>query len=184
MNAFVTWLQGLIRPFKPWVTVKPWEQGVRVRFGKHVHLLQAGMHWKIPFFDSVTVLPVRVRVVSVPTQTAMTKDGKAVTVAMAMQYQIEDLLAVFGQVHHPEQTLMYWAQGAAGGYMRDSNSGEITMQAIAAHVYDELINDVTGMGLGAFRVFVTDFAVVRTFRLIQDTRWVDTAAIESLGHEG
>lgn len=181
MGSFVTWLQGLVRPMKPWVTVKPWEQGVRVRCGKHVRLLPPGMFWKMPFFDSVSVLPIRVRVMQVPTQTVTTSDGKAITLGMALQYQIEDVEKVFRSVHHPEQTLMFWAQGIAAEHIRAAGGDAVTPDAIRDAIESTI--DVAAMGLGEFRVFITDLALVRTFRLIQDGRWSSDQSVDSMGHE-
>lgn len=182
-TTFISWLQGIVRPLKLWATVKPWEQGLRVRIGKHVEVLNAGLHWKWPLLDTVTVLPIRVRVATVPTLTAMTKDGKAVTVGMAFQYQIEDLERVFRSVHHPDQTVMYWIQGSAGELVRSLDSSEIEPGIIRDRIMQELAGRITAMGFGQFRVFVTDIALVRTFRLIQDGRWTDDSAVDTLGRD-
>lgn len=181
MTSFVTWLQGLVRPIKPFCTVTPWEQGVRVRFGKHVDLLGPGMHWKLPFLDSVTVLPIRVRVASMPTQTAMTRDGKAVSIGLALQYQIEDVERVFRSVHHPEQTLTFWVQGAVGDLIRTLDAGEITPERVRSAVVQQI--DAHSMGLGAFQVFVTDLAIVKTYRLLRDDRWVNERGVDEMGRE-
>jgi regulator of protease activity HflC (stomatin/prohibitin superfamily) len=181
MTSFVTWLQGLARPFKPWVIVKPWEQGVRVRFGKNVRLLQPGMYWKLPLFDSVSVLPVRVRAVTMPTMNAMTSDGRAVTLGMAMEYQIEDVELVFRSVHNPEQTLMYRAQGAAAELLRSLHSSVVSGNLLEKHVTETV--DVATMDLGAFRCYVTDLALVRTFRLIQDGRWSADLNADTMARE-
>ena len=180
MNSFISFLQGLIRPIKPLVIVKPWEQGLRVRFGKHVRLLGPGVHWKIPFFDAVSVLPIRVRATNLPTQTVSTLDGHALTIGLAMQYQIEDVEKVYRSVHNPEQTLASWVLGAVAEHARTLHDDEITSEALRQSTAGL---NVAAMGLGAFRVFVTDIAIVRTYRLIQDGRWGNSDSIDGMGRE-
>jgi regulator of protease activity HflC (stomatin/prohibitin superfamily) len=177
MNGLIDWLQSVIRSIRPWVTVNPWEQGVRVRLGKHVEVLRAGVHLKIPGVHSVAVLATRVRVMTVPMQTVMSKDGRAVSVAVAIQYQIEDVERVFRSVHHPESTIAYWVQGIIGQQVRLLTAEDVTPEALQEAVMGQL--DVAKMGLGSFKVFISDLALVRTYRLLQEGRWI---AGESMDH--
>lgn len=179
MTGLVEWVQGIVRTLRPWVTVNPWEQGVRVRLGKHVTLLPAGVYLKIPAVDTVVVLPVRIRVLTVPMQTVMSKDGRAVSVGIAIQYQIEDVEKVFRSVHHPESTIAYWVQGIIGEQVRLLDAAEVTPEALQAAVVQQL--DLTAMGFGSFKVFISDLALVRTYRLIQEGRWMAGANLDELG---
>jgi regulator of protease activity HflC (stomatin/prohibitin superfamily) len=49
---------------KIWIIIQPWQQGLRVRNGKDVKLLNGGIYFKLPYFDSVYVQETRLRVVS------------------------------------------------------------------------------------------------------------------------
>lgn len=179
MNGLIDWLQSIVRSIRPWVTVNPWEQGVRVRLGKHVTLLGAGVHLKLPGLDTVAVLPTRVRVITVPMQSVMSKDDRPVSVGIAIQYQIEDVERVFRSVHNPESTLAYWVQGVIGEEVRLLNAQDVTPEALQAAV--EARMNVSEMGLGSFRVFISDLVLVRTFRLIQEGRWMTGDNIDTLG---
>lgn len=181
MNGLIDWLQSIVRSIRPWVTVNPWEQGVRVRMGKHVTLLGAGVHLKLPGIDTVAVLPTRVRVITVPMQSVMSKDNRPVSVGIAIQYQIEDVERVFRSVHHPETTLSYWVQGIIGEQVRLLDAAEVTPEALQAAVLDRL--DVKAMGFGSLKVFIPDLVLVRTYRLIQEGRWMAGDNIDTLGRD-
>ena len=76
-------LEYIFNAFKIWVIVQKWEAGIRVRTGKHMKKLKPGVHFKIPYFDSVYVQEVRLRIVSMPTQTITTKDGLTISILAA-----------------------------------------------------------------------------------------------------
>jgi len=52
MNSVKDLLDYILNIFKIWVIVQPWEQGLRVRLGKHIKLVNGGLYFKIPYIDS------------------------------------------------------------------------------------------------------------------------------------
>ena len=82
----MSWLSsifGFFRSFQCWVTVAPWEAGLRVRYGTKAFLLNPGLHWRIPFLDRIFIQPVRLRTIEPPTITLTTKDGKMLSIKIA-----------------------------------------------------------------------------------------------------
>lgn len=62
MNELFGAIFRFFRQFQIWVVVAPWEQAVRVRLGKHLSVLNAGVHLKLPFADLVYLQSVRLRI--------------------------------------------------------------------------------------------------------------------------
>src|SRR6267142_243142 len=89
-------IQNILDFFKTllqwWFIVEPWEQAVRVRFGKNVHLFNGGTHFRVPFFDSVYTQNVRRRMTSIGSQTVTTRDRKLVTIHSTLGFTIVDVL--------------------------------------------------------------------------------------------
>lgn len=164
MTAAQQLLNLLKNIFQWWVSITPWQQGARVRFGKHVKLLEPGIHFKIPFFDIVYVQPIRVRAQHIHNQTLTTKDGKAITIASAIQYKITDLLLVYQTIHNAHDLIEQIVQSATADSIYSKALEDIKPSALETEITSKL--DFSGVGLEAKSFNITSFAVVKTYRLI------------------
>lgn len=158
-------LQALLKDlFQWWITISPWEQGVRIRLGKHTKLLQSGIHLKLPIIDVVYVQPIRDRAQHIRPQTLMTKDKKIVSLAAAIQYKVDDILQLYSSVHNPQELIETKIQSAVAGYVNANTLEDIVPQDIEDHIAESL--DFSKLGLTLHSSSITDFAVVRTYRFI------------------
>ena len=152
--------------FRWWFVVAPWEQAIRVRLGKHTKLLGAGVHFRIPYLDKVYVHTTRKRLVHTSAQTLTTKDGKHVTIAGSLGYSIADLLKMYDTLHQPKDTIVQELMGEISSFIVTHD-----LDACAPSVIEQQVNDRRGGLLAAYGIkshgfIVTDFAVVRTYRLL------------------
>jgi regulator of protease activity HflC (stomatin/prohibitin superfamily) len=184
ITSFVGWLQEIVRGIRPWVTVKPWEQAVRVRLGKHAKLLYPGVYLKIPFMDTATIYPIRTRTSYAPLQTLRSADQRTVTIGLIIRYRIADLLRVLDTLHNPEGTLIHMAQGAVSDLVAETGARDITPDRITAAVMERIQPEQ--YGVEDFAVLVSDNADLsqRTFRLLQEGRYMDNGmAIDFMGKD-
>lgn len=156
--------------FKWYFTILPWEEGLRVRWGKHIKKLGPGVHLRIPLLHVVYKQSVRMRRVDMPLQTVTSKDGKTITLAVTLGYAITDVGKLYSTLHQPDGTLANLVQSKVSQYITTHTLSECEPQLVEAAVSSGL--DFSQFGLGETNVTVTDFAVVKTFRLIQDQRWL------------
>jgi len=91
MNLFSRLIEKFRSLFIWWVIITPWEQVLRVRLGKHLKLLEEGIHLKIPGIDYIFRQSTRMRVGLLPTQTLTTEDNKTLTIRGMIVYSIADL---------------------------------------------------------------------------------------------
>ncbi len=84
--------------FKWWVVVAPWEQALRIRGGKRAKLLHAGIHFRIPFWDRIYRQSVRMKAISVPSQTVSTADGMLIEVGMVLSFQVDNLERMYDTI--------------------------------------------------------------------------------------
>lgn len=152
--------------FEWWFTVMPWEQAILVRRGKHVKNLGAGFYFKIPFLDTVYMQTVRTRMVDIPMQTMSTKDGQTITIKSFMSYAIEDINKLYQTLYHPEMTLASLAMGKIGEVIRDNDVKEITPGKIEEAVNGQIKSE--DYGLKDVIVKITTFAIVRSYRIMQE----------------
>lgn len=171
MNQVKEFLEYLFNAIKIWIIVQPWEQGIRVRRGKFIKLLNAGMYFRIPYLDSVYIQSSRLRVVSMPIQTLTSKNLSTITLNSALGYSIVNMEVLYKKLYHPEVTLSNMAMSEIADFVYKHNIEDLTPEAIEKAVIDKLNAVSYGISVEYFRL--TNFAVVKTFRLIQDGSWVD-----------
>jgi regulator of protease activity HflC (stomatin/prohibitin superfamily) len=171
MDSIKNLLDYILNVFKFWIIINPWERGIRVRFGKNQKLLSAGLHFRIPFFDNFYIQCTRLRVVALPMQTLTSKDGKTVTINGAAGYEITNIETLYNTMLYPEQTITNIIQGFVSDYIYANDMVSASPDEIQDHVMTAL-NDVDKYGIKITYFKLTNFAIVRTYRLIQDHSWI------------
>lgn len=161
-------LQDIFREIKNfltvWITIPPWEAGIRVRRGKYMKLLEPGMHICWPVIDAIYTQGKRLRFCDLPIQTLTTKDGHTVTLKGMLGYKIINIQKLYDRLQHPETAMVEIVTGAVAGYVYAHDRG-FQPGEVSAAVLDKL--DFTKYGIGGIQFQITDFAYVRALRLIQ-----------------
>lgn len=170
MNQIKDLIQYILDAVKIWVIIQPWQVGIRVRNGKKIKKLNKGIYFRLPYFDSIFVQENKLRVVSLPVQTLTSKDINTVTINGAVGYTITDIEKLYNTLFHPEITISNMAMSEAADFVFKNYLKNIDPHTIEAAVIKKLNNDDYGLTFEYFRL--TNFAVVKTFRLIQDQSWV------------
>ncbi len=171
MNQVQQLFEYLFQNFKIFVIVQPWETGIRVRFGKITKKLYKGVYFKIPFFDNVYIQEARLRIVSLPVQTLTTKDGKTVTLNASIGYCIIDIEKLYNTIFHPEISIQNITMAAIATFINKNDINSINPQNIDECAFDSLKE--LDYGLKFTYCKITNYAVVKTFRLIQDHSWIN-----------
>ena len=150
--------------------------GVRSRAGRKAELLNNGCHFRIPYFDTIMVQPVRERVVNLSPQVCTTKDRKVMTVALNLGYQITDIAKVYTTIHNPEGTICSIAMGQASKTIALVDSEDCNHKRIEQEILSELSK--LDIGIEIKGVHIVTFAEVKTYRLIQDSHWMPDSNYE------
>ncbi|TSE05240.1 SPFH domain-containing protein [Aquimarina algiphila] len=171
MNWIKELIDYLTNSFKFWEVISPWESGLRIRLGKHIKKIDSGIHFKIPFIDSIYVQTIRMRVVSLSPQTITTKDNKTLTISAAVGYSIDSVEKLYNTLHQPQVTIVNIIKGEISKYISENVLWDCTQEKINEAISDSL--KIDQFGLKYHYVKIMSYAVVRTFRLIQDQEWND-----------
>jgi regulator of protease activity HflC (stomatin/prohibitin superfamily) len=161
--AILSFVRSVAMPFVWWFVVAPWEQSLRVRWGRRSTKLGPGIHFKIPFVDRVYVVSVRLRIVSDTGQTVMTRDAKPVSVSVAVQFSVRDVQQMFENVFNPEATVLTRVQSSIASAISELDSEHLTYEAVTSAAKVSIPYE---WGLSDVDVRVTNFAIVRTMRLM------------------
>lgn len=157
LQNFLTW----------WFIVLPWEQAIRVRFGRNPKLFDAGLYWRIPFFDVLYIQNVRRRISSIPVQTLGTADGKTITLHGSIGYRVADVMKLQMTLHDAEGSIQQEVLGLITKYVVGHSAAECGSAEIVTSVCAAL--DLAKYGLADAEFFLTGYvADVPTYRLLQD----------------
>lgn len=170
MGSIRELLDYILNVFKFWIVVQPWERAVRTRFGKNQRLIKAGVHLRIPFLDSFYIQCVRLRVVNLPMQNITSKDFKTITVNGSAGYEITNIETLYNTMYEPESTISNIIMGTIADYIYSNDIIMITPADIEKEVLKNL--DLSRYGLNVTYFKMINFAVVKTFRLIQDQSFI------------
>jgi hypothetical protein len=174
----MTWLSQIIgaigEPFKWWVVVAPWENGLRIRLGKVAAELCPGVHFRIPFLDRIYLQSMRLRTISDTGQTltlapdtqqaGKTIDGKVVVIAVSVEYGIKSLLTLYGKLANPENVILTRVAALIAKKVSSTQSKDLTLETLEAGIADDL--PAEEWGLDRVKVYIVGFAKVRTYRLL------------------
>lgn len=166
MNELFETLRECLKGLRLWVTVMPWEQAIRIRLGKRVELLKAGVHLKLPLLDVVYLQSVRMRICPLGRQTISALDGSAITVMGAVGYSISDIELLYTRLHHGEDTITNMVMAAiADRIAHAARARECTPQNICEGVR----LDLSQFGIAELNVRITECVMARPHRLLGES---------------
>lgn len=152
--------------FRWYFIVMPWEQAIFIRGGRKHRVLGPGLYFRIPFIDMVYINTTRRRMIEAPMQTVTTSDGHAITIKTGVSYRIVDMFKLYNGLYHPENTLLNIVMSDVSRYVSDRKLHELSPNNIESAMSISAQQDE--WGLGDLKVTLNNYAVVKTFRLIQD----------------
>lgn len=170
MNQIREFLEYIFKIFKIWVIVQPWEQAIIVRYGKKIRKRNGGIYFKIPYIDSVYVQEIRLRVVEMPMQTLTTKDNMTITLNSSLGYRITDLEKLYNTLYHPEKTIQNIMMSSIAEVLYSHKAVDISPNQIEDKMVNSINEDDYGIKFEYCKI--TNFAIVKTYRLIQDQSWI------------
>lgn len=164
------WLQQLLNrfgeAFRWWFVLQPWEQALRVRAGRYIKKFEGGLHFRIPYLDTIFKQNCRLRISDVPQQTITNASNETLTVAGALQYKVVDVTPLYTRLHMAEETLAYSVQSLVADYIAVHKGDQCEPHTVQQAINEKIIPQFSEYGLDDIRFLLTDYARVRTYRVI------------------
>lgn len=167
MTALFEWLLSLLKQFRIFVVVLPWETVIRCRLGSRVAVWGPGWHFRIPFIDSLNCINTRTRIAAVPMQTLTTSDGQSLSVSFSIGFKITDPRAALMRFAEPETSISAAAQSMTAGYVSGRALAGIAVSEMEAAVRVRLLAECDTAFQIEF-VRLVDFVAAPTMRLLQE----------------
>jgi regulator of protease activity HflC (stomatin/prohibitin superfamily) len=141
-------------------TVSTAQVAVITRFGKFQRVAEAGLNWKLPYFDTVSgVVSLRVNQIALTMETK-TKDNVFVTIPISVQNRVrpERVYDAFYKLSDPVAQIKSYVEQVILGHVPSMTLDEVfaSQSSIAAAVKQELDADMAAFGYEIVNVLVTD----------------------------
>src|ERR1700751_3348173 len=141
-------------------TVNTAQVAVITRFGKFLRVAEAGLNWKMPYFDSVTgLISLRVNQITLTMETK-TKDNVFVTIPISVQNRVkpEKVYDAYYKLSDPVAQIKSYVEQVILGHVPGMTLDEVfaSQSSIAAAVKTELDADMALFGYEIVNVLVTD----------------------------
>lgn len=120
--------------------VQPYEQGIYMRLGKFVKILDQGLNIVFPLINDVVKLDLRTEVLDVPRQEVITKDNSPVNVDAVIYIRVTDPKKAYFEVTHYKVATVNLAQTTLRSIIGEMELDEIlsNRERINVHLRDIL----------------------------------------------
>lgn len=153
--------------FQFYVVIDEYEEAVLLRRGKFSKILKPGWHWTIPLLDEVFKKPVVPHVIDLPNISVETNAGRVVAVSANLECGISDIKKATLEVWDLEESTTRMAWGILAQVVIE-NDNEMPAESIAQQAETEIAEKAEEWGLDIRKLYITDYAPHRVFRLIGD----------------
>jgi len=162
-------IEFIIRFWKdllPFVIIEHWNEALILRFGKFKKLIKPGIHFKIPFFDSVWETIVITQSIDMNPQSITTADGKNIVVKAIIRYKVDDIKAYLTTISQPQDVLIDTTQGIIREIIEDTHWHNI--YELDSILTKKVSGFVKRWGIKVEKVTLTDLAQIQSIRIIQN----------------
>jgi regulator of protease activity HflC (stomatin/prohibitin superfamily) len=90
--------------------VKQWQKVAVIRFGRIIKIVDTGLHFRVPFIDSIQRVDLRMQTVDLRGQSAITKDNISVGIDAVVFMRIEDAEKVILRIKDYTEAVSKYAQ--------------------------------------------------------------------------
>lgn len=172
-DKLLDFILNFIEDILPLTIVNQWEMGVHLRFGKYYRVVQPGLVLKIPFIDKILKTEVITQTVHLQPQTLTTLDEKSIVLKSIIRYHVHDVKKFLLNVMHASDVLVDTTQGIIRDIVEGTNWEDL--YEVNETLKSEVANVVKDWGITIERVTLTDLGIVRTYRIMSDTKPIPTS---------
>jgi len=154
------------RDMLPFVIIEQWNGAVQLRCGKFIKVLSPGIHFKIPFFDSIIECPVITQSVNLPSQTLTTLDDESIVLKSIIRYKVSNIRTYLLGVMHANDVLIDTTQGMIRDVVELTTWNDLV--DVNETITNEVKEYVVRWGIEVEAVTITDLGIVKSFRIFGD----------------
>lgn len=172
-DKLIDWLVAIWDQLIPYLIVDQQFNGVRLRFGKFIEVLQPGIHFKLPFFDKIQTSTVVWTTISLNCQSLTTKDGKDVVIKGIIKYRISDIKTFLLEVWDSKDALSDMTQGIIFDIVKNRTWEDLQLNELKSQITKKTRLEARRWGIEVETVTLSDLARLTSFRVLNDSGSVD-----------
>ena len=124
--------------------INQYQRGVKFRLGKYIGMRQPGWRLVLPIFESMQRIDIRVKVVDVPHQEAITKDNISTQINAVIYYQVSDAAKAVIEVEDFRYAVSQLAQTTMRNVVGEMELDELLSQRETASLrIKEIVDHLT-----------------------------------------
>lgn len=162
----------------PWFVVADFESSCVLRFGKFNRVVNAGLHYKIPFVDTQYTYHIRTATSHLSSQTLTTSDNKSIVIKVIVRYNIEDIKKYTLNVWSAHDAIGDTVQGIINNIVKVSTWEKI-MSGIEEEATIQAQEALSMWGIKIEKITLSDLGIIKTIRLLNN---YDTSSNQTTAH--
>lgn len=167
-DKLLDFILNFIEDILPITIVNQWEKAVHLRFGKYINTIKPGLVFKIPFIDKILKTEVITQTVHLQPQTLTTLDEKSIVLKSIVRYHVHDVQKFLLNVMHASDVLVDTTQGVIRDTVEGYNWEDL--YNVNEYLQNQVQDIVENWGITIERITLTDLGIVRTYRIMSDTK--------------
>lgn len=165
-DKLIDFLLNLKDELIPIRIINEWEGGVHMRGGKFLREIKPGVRFKLPFIDHIWTAYTVPQTVDLLPQTLTTKDDKNIVLKGIIRYKVNDCKKYLMSVNSAKDVLVDTVQGIIREIIEDYTWGSnVELNQL---ITEKSAKVVKVWGIKVESVTLTDFGIIRTYRLMTE----------------
>ena len=165
-DKLIQLLQNFGKDLLPFFVVDMWEKALVLRFGKFEDIKEPGLHFKIPFVDSVWHQTVVTQSIHLHPQSITSLDYRNIVVRAIVRYDISDCYLFLTKLSHPTDVLVDTTGAMIREIIEERNWEDLN--DVEEELTQTIGNKVKEWGINIEKVTLTDLAEINSLRVISD----------------
>lgn len=168
-DKLIEFLLGTLEDLLPIFIVTQYNKAVVFRAGKFHKVADAGLHWKIPFFDKPDERTIITTTLTIPAQSITTKDGKQLVVKAMVRYNISDIKTLVLTIFDPIDAISDTTQGIIKEQITSREWSECSDNELDNTITKKVRSTVKHWGIEIEKVTLTDMGAIKSLRLFNES---------------
>jgi regulator of protease activity HflC (stomatin/prohibitin superfamily) len=165
-DKLIQLIQQFGHAMSPVFVVDMWEKALVLRFGKFEDIKDPGLHWKIPFVDSVWHQTIVTQSIHLHPQSITSLDYRNIVVRAIVRYDINNTYLFLTKLAHPTDVLVDTTGAMIREIIEERNWEDLV--DIEVELTEKIGQKVSEWGINIEKVTLTDLAEINSVRVISD----------------
>lgn len=152
----------------PFIVINEYEKGVLLRYGIFKKELDKGLHFKIPFADTVLRAIIRTNTFHIATVNVTTLDGKTISVGAMVEYDIFDIHKFLLEFNESESNAHDLTRGIIADYLQDCSWEDCKKKPTLTKIKNKLKDIYADMGMNVTKVLFGDICISRVYTVFKE----------------